>query len=82
MFIVITIELINIDIIIIDLILVPNQINIIGPNATFGKLLISVRYGSTILAIFGKNHNMLAHVIDNSILIIKLNNNSYNVVFI
>ena len=45
-------------IIIIDLIEAPDHIIIIGPSATFGKLLIIVKYGSITLAM-----NLLPHII-------------------
>ena len=46
-------------VIIIDLMPEPNQIIIIGPNATLGRLFSTVRYGSITFAI-----NLLDHIID------------------
>ena len=49
---------INKDISIIDLVFAPTNIIISVPNATLGKLLIIVRYGSNIFDSFLLNHKI------------------------
>ena len=63
--IIVTIREINKAIIIIDLILAPKNMIIIGPIATFGKLLIIVKYGSITLYKKLFHHNIIAIVIPN-----------------
>lgn len=69
-------------IMIIEVVFVPNQIRIIGPKATFGRLFKIVKYGSNTLANLGKNHKRLENIMAINKLITKLINISNNVVLI
>ena len=62
---IVNISEINNDITIIDFIPAPNQIIIIGPSATFGRLFNNVKYGSIILYIVLLNQRIVAINIPN-----------------
>ena len=65
---------------IIDLVLAPDQIIIIGPRATLGRLLIIVKKGSVILAKIGISYNKIAKIKPREIPIRKARTVSYKVV--
>ena len=79
---IVTIKEINKAIIIIELILAPNIIIIIGPKATFGKLLITVKYGSTTLYTNSLYQRIIAATVPNTVAKEKLINVSYTVTHI
>lgn len=60
---IVTIRDINRAIIIIDLMLAPKKIIIIGPIATFGRLFIIVKYGSITLYRKSFHHSIMAIII-------------------
>ena len=80
--IIVTITEISKAIIIIEFILAPAQIIIIGPNATLGKLFIIVKYGSNTLYKKLFHHNNIAINVPKIVPIPKLITVSYTVIHI